>query len=97
MLLDNAVTFAAASLAGSAGLSFAVAKYSPSVKPILRQLFATVAPIGTSFLVLLDGQESATLHGGDLMFGGVVAALAYATSYGVTKLTTPRPQAQIGY
>lgn len=90
MLLDHALTFASASIAGSAGLSFAIAKYSPAVKPFFRQLLSTAAPITATFLVLLDGQDSAVLHGGDLLFGGAVSALAFGTSYGVTRLVNPR-------
>ena len=78
----DAVALVASYVAGSAAISLAMARFSPSVGPRLRTLFAGSAPLAVVFATILDGQDSVTLFGPDLLAGGALLGAGLATAYG---------------
>lgn len=85
-MLDDPMTIAAAYVAGSAALSTAIAKFSPTIGPRMRHLLAGAAPIVAVFAFLLEGSESVTLHGPDLLAGAGMFVGGLAASISVDRL-----------
>lgn len=66
----ESIPLIAAYMAGSAGVSAIMAKASPTIGLKIRHIFSGIAPMAVVFASLLDGQESVTLHGDDILFAG---------------------------
>lgn len=86
-MLDNPFLLTGAFVAGSSAISFAMAKFSPTISAPLRHIFAGGAPLGVVFANLLEGKESVALYGTDLAFGGALFALGAGASILVSKVT----------
>lgn len=79
-MLDDPIMLTGAYVAVSASISAIMAKISPTVGPRVRNLFSGVAPMGAVFANLLEGQNSVTLHGEHLLFGGGLVAAGTVTA-----------------
>ena len=79
-MIDNAIILAGSYAAMAAGLSVAIAKFSPTIGPRIRHLFAGVAPQAAVLATLLTEANSVTLHGMDLLAGGGLVVLGVVTS-----------------
>ncbi|WP_421991791.1 hypothetical protein [Qipengyuania sp.] len=91
-MIDNAVFLIAAYGAMTAGLSATVAKVSPSIGPKLRHLFSGAAPLAAVLAARLDGADSVTLQGMDLLAAGGLVVFGVITSSVVGKFV-PTQQA----
>ncbi len=87
-MFDNAVFLAGAYAAMATGLSLAVAKFSPSIGPRLRHVFAGAAPLAAVLAVRLGAADSITLQGMDLFAAGGLVILGVATSTAVGKFVS---------
>lgn len=84
-MFDNAVFLAGAYAGMAAGLSLAVARFSPSIGPRLRHLFAGAAPLAAVLSVRMGGADSITLHSMDLLVAGGLVIVGVAASTAVGK------------
>ena len=90
-MFDNAVFLAGTYAAMAAGLSLAMTKFSPTIGPRLRHLFSGAAPLAAVLAERMNGADSITLYGTDLVAAGGLVILGVATSTAVGKLLpTPR-------
>ena len=90
-MLDNTAVLIATYAAMTAGISVAVAKLSPAIGPRLRNLFSGSAPLAGVLSLRMDGADSVTLYGTDLIAASGLLVLGLATSSLVTKLLTVYP------
>ena len=85
-MIDNAIFLAGSYAAMAAGLSVAIGRFSPTIGPRMRHLFAGVAPLAAVFAARLTETDSVTLYGMDLLAAGGLVALGVVTSSAVGKL-----------
>ena len=85
-MLDNAAFLIATYAAMTTGIGVAVAKLSPAIEPRLRNLFSASAPLAGVLALRMDGANSVTLYGTDLIAASGLLVLGLATSSLVTKL-----------
>ena len=90
-MLDNAAGLIATYAAMTAGITIAVAKLSPAIGPRLRNLFSGSAPLAGVLALRMDGADSVTLYGTDLVAASGLLVLGLATSTVVTKLLSAYP------
>lgn len=79
-MLDTAAFLIGSYAAMSAGMSVAVAKFSPSIGPRLRHLFSGASPLAAVLAARLEAGPSTTLHGMDLFAAGGLVILGVVTS-----------------
>lgn len=87
-MIEDPFFLAAAYSACSASLSVLMAKVSPSIGARLRHVFAASAPMGVLFAFLLDGADSVTMHGEDLLVVGGMFAAGLTSSIVAGKLAS---------
>ena len=90
-MLDNATVLIATYAAMTAGITIAVAKLSPAIGPRLRDLFSGSAPLAGVLALRMDGADSVTLYGTDLIAASGLLVLGLATSTLVTKFLSAYP------
>jgi hypothetical protein len=95
-MIDDPVLLTGAYAATSASISAIMAKVSPDIGPRVRHLFAGAAPMGVIFADLLEGGDSVTLHGGDLLSAGGLFVAGLASSLLASRLTGRKSQKAIG-
>ena len=95
-MIDDPVLLTGAYAATSASISVIMAKVSPAIGPRLRHLFAGAAPMGVIFASLLEGADSVTLHGQDLLAAGGLFAAGLASSVLASRLSGQKQRKAIG-
>ncbi|MBX7499966.1 hypothetical protein K3181_00740 [Qipengyuania sp. YG27] len=89
-MIDDPVTLSAAYASGSVAISWAMARFSPTIGPRFRHVLAGGGPLAVVFAFLVEGHQSVTLHGMDLLAGGGLVGLGIASSVAVSKIGPAR-------
>ena len=93
-MIENLPAVLAAYSGGSAAISYAMAKFSPSISSRVRTLFAGISPLAGVYGGELVREDSIALTGTDLLSVGGMVILGTGIATLVSRKTAPMKAAR---